>query len=102
MSRHLRQHCTAFAWPLVTRAQQAMSPVVGFLGSASPDLWSARLRAFHQGLGDTDYVEGRNVAFEYRWADGHNDQLPALAADLVRRQVNVIAAVGSRPVARRR
>jgi putative ABC transport system substrate-binding protein len=89
----------AVGWPLTARAQQRPMPVVGFLGSASPDLWAARLRAFHQGLGETDYIEGHNVAFEYRWAEGQNDRLPAMAADLVRRQVNVIAAVGSTPAA---
>ena len=89
----------AVGWPLAARAQQRPMPVVGFLGSASPDLWAARLRAFHQGLGETDYIEGHNVAFEYRWAEDQNDRLPAMAADLVRRQVNVIAAVGSTPAA---
>jgi ABC-type uncharacterized transport system substrate-binding protein len=89
----------AAGWPVGVRAQQQPMPVIGFLGAASPDLWGHFLRAFHQGLGETGYVEGRNVAIEYRWAEGQNDRLPALAAELVRRRVSVIAAPGSTPAA---
>jgi ABC-type uncharacterized transport system substrate-binding protein len=84
----------AAAWPLAAHAQQPL-PVVGYLGTETPELWASRLRAFHQGLGETGFVEGRNVAIEYRWAEGRNERLPALASDLVQRQVNVLAAPGS-------
>jgi putative ABC transport system substrate-binding protein len=82
----------AAAWPVTARAQQQAMPVIGYLGSESPATWVSRLRAFHQGLGESGLVEGRNVTIEYRWAEGHYDRLPELAADLVRRRVNLIFA----------
>ena len=85
---------TAAVWPLAARAQQPGAPVIGFLGSRAPGEDPQLLTAFRQGLKESNYVEGQNLVIEYRWAEGHYDRLPALAADLVRRRVAVIAANG--------
>jgi putative ABC transport system substrate-binding protein len=85
------------AWPLAARAQPAAVPIIGFIGGESPEPYADRLGAFHQGLKETGFVEGQNIAVEYRWAQSHYDRLPELATDLVRRQVAVIAATGGEP-----
>src|SRR5437588_7687283 len=90
---------SSLARPLAARAQQPAMPVIGYLGSTSPDTYRGRLRAWHQGLKEEGYVEGQNVAIEYRWANGDYDRLPMLAAELVHRQVTVIVAGGGTPSA---
>ena len=87
----------AAAWPFTVHAQQPPMPVVGFLNAASPGPLRQQVAAFREGLKESDYVEGRNVAVEYRWAEGQYDRLPALVADLVRQQVSVIVSGGGAP-----
>jgi hypothetical protein len=86
---------TATAWPLAARAQQAAIPVIGFLGGADPAGYAPQIEALRLGLRDHGYVEGQNIAIEYRWAEGRYDRLVALAADLVRRKVAVIVTQGT-------
>src|SRR5262245_33378701 len=86
------------AWPLAARAQQTTRPVIGFLGSDSPELYAGRLRAFRRGLKDAGYIESENVAVEYRWANGDNKRLPALAAELVAMRLAVLVS-GTTPAA---
>lgn len=90
---------TATIWPLAAHGQQPAKPIIGFLGSASPDKYTIRLSAFRQGLKEAGFVDGQNVLVEYRWAEGLNDRLPALAAELVQRHVAVLIAGGGTPSA---
>src|SRR5262245_1022247 len=86
-------------WPIAANAQQPGMPVIGYLGAESPAVFASRVTAFRQGLDETGFVEGRNVAIEFRWAEGQHNKLSALAAELAGRPVNVIVAPGGAPAA---
>src|SRR3954467_10063408 len=89
----------AITWTLPARAQRPAMPVIGYLSPESPGPFASRVKAFREGLAETGYIEGRNVAIEFRWAEGRYDRLPALAADLVSCQVDIVAAPGGAPIA---
>src|SRR6201981_2576126 len=96
-----REFITIFAgalglWPLDARAQQSAIPVIGFLSSASPKPYAGRVAAFRKGLNESGYIDGKDVAIEFRWAKGQYDRLPVFAADLVRQKVAVIVSSGGR------
>jgi putative ABC transport system substrate-binding protein len=84
----------AVSWPPDTRAQQPMMPLIGYLGPTSPESYPHVMAAFHQGLKETGYTEGQNVAIEYRWAQGQYDRLPALPTELMSRKASLIVTVG--------
>jgi len=88
---------TAVSWPLLAHAEQSATPVIGYLSGATHEMMHDYVAAFHRGLADVGYTDGQNMTVDYRWAEGHNDRLPALAAELVRRRVDVIAVGGSTP-----
>jgi putative tryptophan/tyrosine transport system substrate-binding protein len=90
---------TATVWSVSSRAQQPPKSIIGFLGSESPDAWAGRLQELHRGLSELGFIEGQNLSIEYRWAQGRNERLPSMAADLVREQVRVIISPGSTPAA---
>src|SRR5262245_49925168 len=91
---------TIATWPRATQAQQPGLPTVGFLRNTSPGEAAPLIAAYHKGLGETGFVEGRNVLIEYRWTGGQTERLPAMAADLVSRNVNAIVALGNTPAVR--
>ena len=89
--------CTAAAWPLASRAEQSPMPVLGFLNSASPQPFANYVAGFRAGLKEAGYIDGQNVTIEFRWAEGHYDRLPEMAADLVRHKVAVLVSTGGEP-----
>jgi putative tryptophan/tyrosine transport system substrate-binding protein len=90
---------TVTVWSVSSRGQQPPKSIIGFLGSESPDAWAGRLQELHRGLSELGFIEGQNLSIEYRWAQGRNERLPSMGADLVREQVRVIISPGSTPAA---